>query len=120
MHGIGGIARADDNLAGLDFEALAAAYQLIGVVLVAEHLGEPVAQAGLFLPRLMLRDDLVLAPFQRMVEIGRDDDVVGDEPRDTERLPGGGEMDQHQMRAPRSSRACLIWAKLYVAENRCR
>ena len=41
----------------------------IRVVLAVEDLGEPVAQTGRFLREpLMLHDDLVLAPFQRMVE----------------------------------------------------
>ena len=57
--------------AGVDLDALAAADQFVGVVLAVEDLGEPVAQAGLFLREpLMLHDDLVLAPFQRMIELG--------------------------------------------------
>ena len=69
MHGIGGIAGADDDLGGLDFDALAAADQFVGVVLAVEDLGEPFAQIGRFLREsLMLHDDLVLTPFQCMVE----------------------------------------------------
>ena len=59
-----------DDVAGLDLEALAAVDQRVGVGLAVEYPGEPVAQAGFFLlPPLMLRDDLVLAPFQRMIEL---------------------------------------------------
>ena len=49
MHRIGGIAGADDDLAGVDLDALAAMDQFDGVVLGAENLDEPVAQGGLFL-----------------------------------------------------------------------
>ena len=98
MHGIGGLAGADDDLAGLDLEPLAAADQFRGVVLAAENPGEPVAQAGFFLlAALMLRDDLVLAPFQRMIEFGHDADVAGDELAGAQRLLGRGrQMHQHQ------------------------
>ena len=69
MHGIGGVAGMHDNFAGLDLEALAAADQFFGIISAVEDPGEPVAQIGLFLSCvLMLRDDLVLAPLQRMVE----------------------------------------------------
>ena len=77
MHGIGGVAGADDGFAGVDLDALAAVHQRRGVMLGAENLGEPVAQAGFFLlEALMLRDDLVLAPLQRMIQFGHDADLV--------------------------------------------
>ena len=62
---------------GLDLDALAAVDQFVGVMLVAEDLREPVAQVGGFLREaVMLRDDLVLAPLQRLVEVGDDRDVL--------------------------------------------
>ena len=45
----GGVAGAHDGLAGLDLDPLAVTHQRRGVVLIAEDLREPVAQAGLFL-----------------------------------------------------------------------
>src|SRR6202049_1870797 len=80
MHGVGGLARADNGLAGLDLDALAAVHQRRGVTLGAEDLGEPVAQRGLLLfDDAMLRNDLVLAPLQRMVQFGNDAHLVRDE-----------------------------------------
>ena len=38
MHGIGGVAGADDGVSGIDFDALAAMNQRIGVLLGAENL----------------------------------------------------------------------------------
>ncbi len=69
----GGFAGADDDLAGLDLEPLAAARSAPSAsCFAAENLGEPVAQVGLFLREpLMLRDDLVLAPFERVIEFRR-------------------------------------------------
>src|ERR1700676_1416632 len=77
MHGVGGLARADNGLAGLDLDTLAAVHQLRGVTLGAEDLGEPVAQRGfLLVEAAMLGDDLVLAPLQRMVQFGNDAHLV--------------------------------------------
>jgi hypothetical protein len=68
MHGIGGVAGADDNFPGVDLDTLAATDQFRSVMFGSEDLGKPVAQGGLFtFQDLMLRDDLVLAPLQRVV-----------------------------------------------------
>ena len=54
--------------------------QFVGIALGAENLDEPAAQARLFLLEfLMLRDNFVLAPFQRVIEFGDDLDFPGDE-----------------------------------------
>ena len=48
----------------------------------------------------MLRDDLVLAPFQRVIEFGHDADVARDELARSQRLLGRGrQMHQHQLDA---------------------
>src|SRR5712692_1762412 len=80
MHGIGGLASADDSFAGDDLDALAAMDQLRSVMLGPQNLGEPVAQ-GRFFPfeALMARNDLVLAPLQRMVQLGYDAHLLRDE-----------------------------------------
>jgi len=80
MHRIGGIAGADDNLAGVDLQALATMDQFRGVSLGPENPDEPVTQGGfLLLAALMLHDNLVLAPLQRVIEFGHDGDPVRDE-----------------------------------------
>src|SRR6202140_5035430 len=98
MHGIGGIAGVDDDLAGADFEALAAPHQFGGILLGPENLGEPVAQIGfLAFAAAMLRDDLVFAPLQRVIEFRHDRDLRRDEPARSQRLLGGGwQMHQHK------------------------
>ena len=76
MHGIGGVAGADDDLAGIDLEALAAVNQFRSVFGGPENLGEPVAQGGFFLlEALMLYDDFVLAPLQGMIQFSHDADL---------------------------------------------
>src|ERR1700686_877413 len=83
MHGIGGIAGVDDDFAGADFEALAAPHQFGGTLL------GPAAA--------MLRDDLVFAPLQRVIEFRHDRDLRRDEPARSQRLLGGGwQMHQHK------------------------
>ena len=80
MHGIGSLAGADNGLAGFDLEPFAAADQFRGVLIGAEDAAEPAAQIRFFLRAvLMLMNDLVLAPFQRMIEFGDDRDVFADE-----------------------------------------
>ena len=101
MHGIGGIPGANDDFTGLDFDAMAAADQIVSVVFVAEDLGKPVAQAGfLLLEPLMLGDELVLAPFQRMIQFGNDIHLIRDEfARAQDVLGRGGQVYQHQLDA---------------------
>jgi hypothetical protein len=80
MHEIGGLAGADDGLAGVDLDPLAALHQRGGITLGPKNLGEPVAQGGFLLfEALMLRDDLVLAPLQRTIQLGNDADLLRDE-----------------------------------------
>ncbi len=98
MHGIGGLAGADDGFAGVDLDPLTAMHQRRSVPLGAENLREPAAQAGsLPLEAPMLRDDLVLASLQRMIQFGHDADVVRDEAAGSQRLcRRGRQMHQHQ------------------------
>ncbi len=98
MHGIGSVAGADDGLASVDLDALAAMHQGRRIMFVAKDLREPVAQAGFFLlEALMFRDDLVFALLERMIEFGDDADVVRDKPARAQRFLGGiRQMHQHQ------------------------
>ena len=60
--------------AGFDLEPFAAADQFDGVLLGAENLGEPAAQIGFLMAAvLVLGDDLVLAPFERVIELRHDE-----------------------------------------------
>ena len=101
MHGIGGVAGVDDDLAGIDLQALAAMDQFRRVFLGAENAYKPVAQGSFFVAEaLMLRDDLVLAPLQRMIEFGHDADVLRDELARSQRLfRRRRKMHQHQFDA---------------------
>ena len=49
MHRIGAAAGVNDDFAGVDLDALAAADQFVGVVLAVENLRKPVAQVGFLL-----------------------------------------------------------------------
>src|SRR4029078_3668729 len=101
MHRIGGIAGADDNLAGLDLEALAAMDQFHGVAFSTQYLGKPFAQAGLLaLQALVLDDDLVLAPLERVIQFGHDVHLARNELARSQRLFGRGrQMHQYQLDA---------------------
>ena len=87
-----------DHLAGVDLDTPATADQFVGVAFAIEDLGEPVAQVCLFeREALVLANDLVLAPFQRMIELADDGDALGDEVARTQHLFGdGGKMHEHQ------------------------
>ena len=99
VHGIGGVAGLHDDLAGLDLDALAAADQRVGIVFAAENACEPVVQTCFFQRQaLMLRDDLVLAPFQRVIEFGDDGDAFADEVAGAKHLLGRcRQMHQNQL-----------------------
>ena len=101
VHGIGGVAGAHDVSPASTSIRSQRRINSVGVLLGAENLGEPVAQAGVFLfEALMLRDHLVLAPFERMIEFGDDADFLGDEVAGAQRLLGRGrQMHQHQLDA---------------------
>ena len=85
---------------------------------VAERVGEPGAQRTCIVaPGVVRFDDPLFAGFQRAVEIGRDDNVVGNESRRAERaLEFRRKIDQHDLGVVRAA-ACLICAKLYVADE---
>ena len=68
------------------FHPVAIFGQAIGELRVAERVREPGAQrSGVVVAAVMRFDDLLLAGFQRPVEIGRDDDVVRNEAGGAER-----------------------------------
>ena len=81
-----------------------------------ENLDEPAAQAGLFLRALlMLRDDFVLAPFERVIQFGDDPHLLRDElARSQDLLGRGRKMHQHQTDAP------VLGGALDLGETVCR
>ena len=88
-------------------------HQLGGVLLGAEKLDEPVAQRGFFLLEpLMLRDDLVLAPLQRVIEFRHDADLVVMNSLDRSAFSAAAGKWTSTSWMPRSWALRLIWAKL--------
>ena len=82
----------------LDLKALASMHQFGRVLVGAEDADEPILQ-GCFLvaTALMLRDDVVLAPFERMIEFRHDTDVARDELARSQGLFRGDlQVDQNQ------------------------
>ena len=108
MHGIGGVAGADDDLAGFDFETPAAVHERGGIMFGSENLREPVAQRGLFLFEvLMQRDNGVFAALQRVIQFRHDADFVGNEFAGPQRLLGYGRQ-MHQYQPDTSIMGCTL------------
>src|SRR5215470_10380821 len=78
MHGVGRIPLAYDDFARPNLYPLAMLDQLVSILRTAERFGKPFAQgAGLAVMRLVRLDNRVLTRFKGSIEIGRNNDVVG-------------------------------------------
>ena len=78
QHGVGPLARSSDDLKCADLDTFATLRKFGGVVLIAEDSDEPALQIAIVLfVSAMPDDNLVLTPFQRVVEFRHHQDVAG-------------------------------------------
>ena len=86
MHRGRGVALPRDDVAGADFQPPAIVGQPVGVFGAAQGIGQPGAQRFLVAAGgAMGVDDALFARLQRPVQIGHDEDVVGNKSRGAKR-----------------------------------
>src|SRR5579862_3859420 len=93
-----GVALPRDNIAGCDLDAGTLLDQEIGVLGIAERLGQPLMERpGFATAALRGLYDGVFADFQRLVEVRHEQDVVSQEAAGAEGSPQvGGEIDEDE------------------------